>query len=197
MSKCVHFETTATSSDEKATRDETSSSGAVKLLKENRLLDMTPHTSEVGSSHAATIKNVTKACPTYSMPKAPWRSDQSPDSVDTGTPDGIKRVKDSSMIVPRALNPSSELDLSPRQKERHGHGEDGKEKGGVHLLAKSVSISVNGAVHSDENVSKRSTCSDRLITMDRNVSCGLSVVEAELAKVQHVSNVQYCMRLNF
>jgi hypothetical protein len=123
------------------------------------------------------------------MPKAPWRSDQSHDSVDKGTPDGIKTVNDSSMNAPRALNRSPELDLSPRQKERHGHGEDGKEKGGVHLLAKSVSISVNGAVQSDENASKRSKCSDQLITMDRSVSCGLSIVEAELAKVHHVSNM--------
>jgi hypothetical protein len=188
MSKCVQFKATAIS-NEKATSDETSFSGAAKSSKENLLLDRTPHTNQVGSSHAATIKNVAKACPTYSMPKAPWRSDHSHDSVDKGTPDGIKTVKDSSMNAPRALNRSPELDLSPRQKERHGHGEDGKEKGGVHLLAKSVSISVNGAVQSDENASKRSKCSDQLITMDRSVSCGLSIVEAELAKVHHVSNM--------
>ena len=190
MSKCVQFKATGISKDEKATGDDTSFSGAAKALKEDRVLDMTPHTSEVvGSSHAATRKNLTKACPTYSMPKAPWRSDQSHDKVDTGLPDGINAVKHRSKTLPSVLNRSPELDLSSTQMERNGHSEDGKEKGGVHLLAKSVSISVNGAVHSDANERKGSKCSDQQrITLDRNVSCGLSVVEAELAKAHHVRN---------
>eukprot|EP00890_Picochlorum_soloecismus_P005756 jgi/Picsp_1/6181/NSC_03535-R1_predicted protein [Micromonas sp. RCC299] len=186
MSKNVQFKAvTGVSSDQKAAIDETSLFGEAKASNETRIPNKSPGINEIVSSHATNVtgKNGFKACPTYSMPKAPWKSDQSHDSHVTGVLGEIKAVTDIPMILSRNLNRSPELDLKARQGDMHEHGEDGKGRGGVQLLAKSVSISVNGAVQSDENAKKISKCP---YTMDRNVSCGLSVAEAEIAKINHV-----------
>lgn len=183
MSKCVQFKATGMSSDQKATKDETSLSGEARTLKDTQIINVSPGINEIGSA-SVTRKNAFKACPTYSMPNTSWRSNHSNESNDKGFPDETKASKDTSMIPCRDINCSPDHDLSPKQIDKHERGEDRKERGGVQLLAKSVSISVNGAVQSDENEKEVSSC---IYTMDRKVSFGLSVAEADLAKINHVS----------